>query len=368
MKRILKITLCTFMIVGIVACGGKEDNSSVAEDNNVQTTDVQENSYESTLLKIHKASQDYKGKISDIIMYDHTLYVLAENKVYNASLNTYAEVIEVDENAKEIMNIYDYAALMKNNDGSYSYVTSNGSYQFKEDHLFYSMIGSELTNIVFDQGQLYVHSYDYKNDLSKPQSSKKILIKQGEGSSAQYIDTIKDMYCFGARNFFVLLNDDVLYDTYGDGTFSSSLSMSKYKDDASFIIRNFPKLEKVQKVYATSIRFGRPLYSVVGDSSSLYTYDKSVRNEIGIPSADKQIQIAMPDNYTVDNIKTVVFNKGLLVAFDDGNVYIASKNDISHLEMNEELSNLNKENKIIEFGSDVDFVVLMNDKTLYEFK
>lgn len=355
-------------IIGVIAFLILNKNNDERESSYQSNNNSSNGVYVSNMLEIHKASRDFIGKIDDMLMFDHKLYVLSENKVYDASLNNYAEITKVDNNVNEILQIHDYSALTKSDDNSYLFCSNGTCYKFNENNLFYSMLGSNLMNITFINSKLYLNSYDHMNNMNKTQDNINILIKKGEGNTAQFYDNIKDIYCFGSRDFYVLLNDNKLYDTYGDGTFSGAFLVGKYENPTTLSISQYPKLENVQKVYGNSDYFGRPLYSIVGDSKSLYTYSKSVMNDIELPSIDKQIKITLPSNYNLNNIKNVIFNKGILIVFNDGNIYIADKNDISNLRIDEELSKLNKENKILKIGYDQNYVFLMDDNTLYELK
>lgn len=326
-----------------------------------------------------------EGEITDIKYTNKDLYISTNNKVYKYAYSNCEEIINSDKTIKSIEIVNYETIILKNIDNSYSIYhkdyenTSSGVVAgFKEVK---GTEGINLDNIVFLGDNDYndislirqykeglcVDRYYMDNDLNITSKELKMpLVLEIGLDNVIEIKDVKQICADASTGFRALLSNG---NVYSSGALYSFSNKDASHNKLEITISAIEELNNVDKIYAigNSRDYKRPLFGKVGDKNNLYTYNNET-SLIGIPDEQYKITIPLPTGYTTDDIKEVMFAELLIIEFNDKNIYIADKNNISELVYNEDISTLYKKGKIekIERKDLLDFVALMDDKCMYE--
>lgn len=296
----------------------------------------------------------------------------------------FEEVLKSTKTIKSIFFIGNNIVMLQNSDNSYSiygkyYQSSNSgsSSSFRElegietDNIIYAMDSDNNNNIIlirdYDNGY-HVDKYELDANQNIKLKKLKMPIHLSLGmSNFKEVSNIKQIYVVNGNELIFTLSDGKVYETGAVISFAEEENGYIRLDMQGTDVED---LSNVNKIYGkgSSLTYGRPLFEKIGDKNNLYTYNSEVPVlSVGTPDEQYKISIPLPKGYTTNDIKNILIDKDLLIEFNDNNIYIAEKNDLSNLVHNEDLSSLNKNGKIIKMDIDnSNFVVLMDDKCIYE--
>ena len=380
---VLIITI-VIIVINVNLNKGNSSNGISSNENSSNNSDNANGKYNSNNLHMEDTSS-LDGTIIDIKNMGDDLYVNTEKKVYRQKYSKFEEILESTKIIKSILFVNDEIVILENKDNSYSmygkvYDTSNSkiSSSFKEikdielENVIYAMDSSNSNALIliksYDDGY-FVDKYELDTDLNIKSQNKKISLILSLGmNNSKEVNTIKDIYVADGNKLFFTLTDGKVYET------GSSISFSDVKNGYIKLYMEGTteeELNEVNKVFAmgSSLKYSRPLFEKQNDKNNLYIYNsKSSMTESGTPKDEYKITFTLPTDYNVDNIKNVLIDEDIIMEFDDSKIYVSSKDNVSNLSLNEELSSLNKNNKIKRIALDgSDIVFLMEDGCLYEF-
>lgn len=412
---VVSIAILLVLIGGIVAFTGSKNKEEIGNtnysdtDTNNDSSDM-DNEYENTysdediitgeseynfnsLDKVY-GLDEIEGKIIDIYNAQYYNYMCTNNKVYEHAYGNLKEIINSNKNIKNIKDIYVIGLfttiILENMDNSYSiYLYEHLS---ETPELAKEIEGIDLENMIFAvygryisastgnstldvvkeyENQYFVDSYEIDNDSWKVQSKKlklPLYLEFGSGfTDADKVNNIKQVYYSSRSNKVIFALDD-------GKIYSSKIETIAYDLEDNYAIINtdlkIEDLENVDIVFGngSSIYYSRPLVKITEDSQNLYTYNSDVDLfTLGTPEEQYKITIPLPQGYTVEDIKKVIFDDDLIIEFNDKSIYISERETISELKLHEELTTLNKDGKLIKIAfKSIDNVALLDNKCIYE--
>ena len=399
MKKNVIIVLAIVLVLILVGVGGfisksSKNNNKIQNLNNYSeyeedidlNVDFSKNeaTYDSDFLEKLDDLEDLDGKIIDIKNSGNDLYACTNNKVYSYDYGGFEEVLNSTKTIKSMFLIGYDIVVLQNSDNSYSiygknYQSSNSaiSSSFKElegietENIIYAMESDNSNKIILIRNydnSYYVDMYELDANQNIKSKELKVPLHLSLGmNNSKEVSNIKQIYVENESKLIFTLSDGKVYET--------GLSISFSDVDNGYIKlymqgTDVEDLSNVNKIYAkgSSLKYRRPLFEKLGDKNNLYTYNSEVpTSSVGTPDEQYKISISLPNGYTTNAIKSILFDEDLLVEFNDNSIYIAEKCNLSKLLYNEDLSSLNKNGKIIKIDLDSsDFVVLMDDNCIYE--
>ena len=350
------------------------ENTSTTEvtTTTADTAGSEVGSYATSKLRLHDDTADcgFEGMIEAYIEpFDNS--VVVDDTVYYCSGTANKRTV-VPDNAERFYYAYGSQAVVGNSDGTYALCQDDTIYPF-----------------VIESGELieaYTHTELNKETviLSVVMNNNKLYMNVHDMETMELLDTIdvvavlgdSDGEQLGELKQFERYLDDVYYVVDADGNLYSGIqdrtvSIREYDNSeigdeyGECILSKTVRAENVNKLYCFDAFYKTPVYSQIGDNTHLYV------KEPGEKISDEPVELVMglPDGYTVESIVLAkIVSDELLVEFDDKSVYCLDI-DKQEWEKKEELSGLNGEGKALQLAvCGNDFVVLMDDNTLYDVK
>lgn len=391
---ILSIIILVLILVGVgVFIGKNSKNSNEIQNSNnysehTENIDDESSANEDTynldfLEKLSNFGEsdlgELEGKVIDIknACYGN-LYACTSNKVYEYSYGKFEEVLKSTKNIKSMSWVGKYSIILQNSDNSYSmYIKDHES----SSSLFKEFEGIEAENTIYafdtNSNIMLIKNYDNSYYIDKYQLDDNKNIKSKElkipvylglgGNNSEEVYNIKQIYVKGPGSLIFTLVDGKVYETGLGGIAVRGMDNGGIK--LSMEYTGIEWLNDANKIYTDGdITLGiSPLFEKIGDKNNIYIYDEEdSKSSKGTPSEQYKISIPLPNGYTTDDIKNILFKEDLLIEFNDNSIYIAEEGNLSKLLYNEDLSSLNKKGKIINIclrGSY--YTILMDDKCLY---
>ncbi len=390
---VITIVIILLVAVGIFIVINSKNTNEIKNSNNYSKDEnrnsnndlsINNSTYDSNFLEKVDDFEELEGKIIDMKNSGNDLYVSTINKVYRYKYSKFEEVLESTKSIKCIFLIGYDTVILQNSDNSYSiYAKDDKSSDTGMSSLYKELEGIEIENIIYamdsdnsnkfilireyDEGY-YVDMYELDNNKNVKSKELKIPLHLSLGmNNSKEVNNIKQIYVKNESKLIFTLSDGKVYET--------GLSIS-FSDISNGYIKLYMEgtdvenLNNVNKVYTegSTFKYGRPMFEKLGDKNNLYTYNSKVSDSfVGNPDEQYKISIPLPNGYTTDDIKNVIFDEDLIIEFNDNNIYVSNSNNLSNLLYNENLSLLNKSSKIkkIDLKSS-EFIVLMDDNCIYE--
>lgn len=396
MKKVLVITAMLVFFIVAEGCGKAENENSetgsvtiqepkeektglMDEEFSVDEKGEENANYECDELELYEDIDEIQGKIVDIEVDTTSLYLLSDNKIYTTSFDGLEEVLEVQEKTQEMEIVGFPEITVKNTDGTYTMYLDNDAKDVfeieKVNELVYACLDIDMDGdyavLKKEADGYYVDGYNAFQEEREIDTAK-LRVKIAD----EFVEeNIKSIGWENTLNYFVLLDDGnvyrvdmgiLLYDkegnTYDEG---DELGYASIVTDWTM-----PIFTNVEKMYGYYGLYSTPIHSEIGNNAALYVCNPEFSYD-GEPIEDK-LEIPLPDGYTNKDIAEVISTSGeedIIVIFTDGNIYYAGEDSLETLKPLEELSALNKENKVkkIRFD-DWDWSVLMDDGCLYSLE
>lgn len=356
----------------------EEKTDAIAEDNIIpEQNEKQDFNF---IAKV----DDCVNNITDIKLMDNHLYMSSANIIYKYNYSGCETILESNNNIKKIVFAGKDTFVLQNEDNSYSiYTKDNKMKDVEESKSFKEISGVETDNVIYalkcnssknlitiskNNDEIYVNKYELDSDLNVTSKEMNIPLHLSLGMDTNTeVDNIKDIYVSDYNKLYFTLSDGKEYQTGLNILFSDVENgyIKLYTQGT-----DIQDLDNVNKVYGEGciFDFSRALFEKIGDNKNIYTYN-SDSPLVGNPEDEYKITIALPEKYSCDNIKNILIYEDVIIEFNDSDIYVSEKNNISNLIYNENLSSLNKNQKLKKyevFNSDI--YLLLDDNCLYEFK
>ncbi len=404
MKKILSLILVLVLTMGLATgcnsndtgnetAGGSNSsqNQTGSADNNNVTDNATENtntteaatkaadtegeetlSYASSKLRLHDDTEDcgFEGMIDAYIdIFDDS--VVVGDTVYYCS-GTENKRTVVPENAEKFYYAYGKNVVVGNSDGTYALCQDDTIYPFiiEEGELVEAYRHTELNketvilSVVRSDNKLYMNIHDM--DTMEILDTIDVVVKIGD-SDDEHMGEIKQLERYLEDVYYILDTNGKLYSGIGDTVVSiKEYENSEIGDEyGECILLTKIKAENVDELYCFNSFYETPVYSQIGDDTHLYVKEPGEK----IADAPVELTMELPNGYMVANIVLVkIVHDEMLVEFDDKAIYCLDI-DTQEWEKKDELSDLNNEGKVLQISTcSNDFVVLLDDHTLYEVK
>jgi len=371
------------IIVGVSLGGSNSDDMNIDSSSNGSSSNSESantsksNKYASDVLRESYKLEELNGKILDIKSSGKDLYLSSKDKVYGGY--DFEEMLTTSKDIKSMFFVKNSTMILEDSSNKKAvygeYFESIGADpKFKEieginlDNAIYASesVNNNSFNVIRNVGNTFVvdkYELDQTNNVTNKTLNVPLYLDiGGEGNK---VNNIKQIFIESDSKLIFVLSDGRVFDTGLSITFL-------FKDNYVTLSSNtkVAMLDNVEKVYGygSSMEFRRPLFEKVGDKKNLYTYTDDVSmSTLGTPEDQYKITIALPTEYTTDDIKNVVIHEDMLIEFNDKSIYTASEEDISKLEYNSTLTDYNKNNKLKKIALMNSYIVaLMDDKCVYE--
>ena len=389
LKTLAIIISAIFITLFIGICVIIVNNSNTSVSNNVMAQTNYEIK-EQSINGENYASNSVLMEITDseIIKLNHEIidisdfYLCTKDKVYSME-----DGKECFQSTKQIKKIYytdlkESIIILQNSDNSYSLYIKKEEYgeTYKEfnnmdlENTVRAKIDYKSGELVFvrknSNNKYYADVYNiYKNqdeiEIKKTKEKLPLIYR----NASYNIEGIKDIYSSPYDVLFSIGNGKIykgyLYGGYVDyirDTRDESYQIECSDDDTLDKLYNNEKLDNIEKIWGshdTTVYF----IELTNDKNSLY--------ELGMQQDNVYLyKRNFPNNYTTKDIKNVIGGlSNAIIEFNDSTICTVKKENTSELILDQELTSLNKQNKIKNIALDkyMSYKVLMDDNCIYSY-
>lgn len=377
---VILVSICTLILKRNEAKNNKifiEEQTTTYTDEvfdiNISNTNTTINQ-ESNKVSFNKISKldEVERKITDVKEFGNITYISAENKLYTYDTRGLEEFLVSTKNIKEIVIMGYEAFILKNQDDTYSiYInTAYGEKEYKEVkdidisnviYVAYSKIDCELKIFKLHEEGYFVDiiAVDYEANVKSQKIKIPLSIKLNNSGDSRIVRDIKQIYIKDSTDLLIVLKNG---EVYSPGITIYSSTQNEY-----YIHGTDEKiLDGVEKIHA--VNGYDPIFEKISDKDNLYTYDDYILLNNKKTNEEDIIKIPLTNNYKTADIKNVFSNRSIIIEYTDNTIVQASSYTLNQLIQNDEITKLNKENRIMKIEIyNFKFCILLNDKILYEF-
>ena len=354
---------------------GTQGSMDTTAESTAESTEKEEKGiYKGDNLELYYKLDEIDFTIKDVARNERGLVVLTSDNIvalitkYDGTLND-AQQVPSDSVGLEDSPTY----LVKREDGTYSLYRADFMDEGEvasADTVVYEGIdipNLRYANVSMQGNPMLLHMdgttlmyTDYDECVNAPI----YLIKETKGTAFY---PVRDLYYGGPNSFFVLLENNEVYDLGAVMGTSIYETQSPEPDATSkdtvraLDVFFIPRITDVAKIFDVGrLRYGggEVLYEKVGDSANIYGFN--------FLTEEMNFTIPLPEGYTTADVAQLeTAQTGIMIRFSDNSIYLAEAKAPTTLLLSEELTALNKDGHILKILGEEEIFVLMDDNQLY---